>query len=81
LAAQQSRVQNVNNRAFFQKGDVWTDSTLTEAQQAPENVVVVKKFSEEYFKLIEKEGKELAQYLTFDEPLLLNFKGQAYRFE
>lgn len=81
LASQQTRVQNINNRAFFQKGEEWIDSTLDEKQQAPENVIVVKQFSDEYFKLIEEEGKELAQYLVFDETVLLNHRGQAYRFE
>lgn len=81
LLAQQSRVQNINSRAFFQKGEEWIDSTLSESQQKPENVIVVKQFSEEYFKLIEKEGHELAQYLVFDETVLLNHRGQAYRFE
>ncbi|MGL6196419.1 MAG: vWA domain-containing protein, partial [Thermoguttaceae bacterium] len=77
----QNAVQNVNNRAFFQKGETWIDSTLTEAQQEPKNIITVKQFSEEYFDLINKNGKELSQYLVFDEPVLLNFNGQAYRFE
>lgn len=77
----QGQVQSINNRAFFQKGDTWIDSTLTAEQQNAENVITVKQFSDEYFKLIDQHGKELAQYLVFDESVLVNFNGQAYRFE
>ena len=77
----QQNVQTINNRAFFQKGNIWIDSTLTESQQEAKNVIVVKQFSDEYFKLIEEHGKEISQYLVFDEPVLLNFNGQAYKIE
>lgn len=77
----EANVQTVNNRAFFQKGGVWIDSTLTEEQQKTENVVVVKQFSEDYFKLIEQFGKELTPYLALGGTQLVNLDGKAYRFE
>lgn len=80
-ADRESNVQTVNNRAFFQKGGVWIDSTLTETQQKPENIVVVKQFSEDYFKLIDQFGKELTPYLALGGTQLVNLDGKAYRFE
>ena len=38
----------------------------------------VTQFSDEYFKLAEQYAKTLAQYLVFDEPVLVNLDGQAY---
>ncbi len=78
--APEERVQTINNRAFFKKADGWVDGTLTAEQQKPANVITVKQFSDEYFKLIDKHGKELSQYLVFDEPVLVNFDNQAYNF-
>lgn len=80
-STQEFAVQNVNNRAFFQKAGVWVDSTLTESQMKPENVIVVKQFSKEYFNLIEKYKHELAPFLTLDGPQIVNVNGQAYKFE
>jgi len=73
-------VQNINNRAFFRKAEGWVDGTLTAEQQKAENMITVKQFSDEYFKLIEKHGKALSQYLVFDEAVLVNFDGKAYNF-
>ncbi len=81
VESRQDNVQTINNRAFFQKGGVWIDSTLTEAQQKPENIVTVKQFSEEYFMLIEKYGNELSPYLALEGTQLVNLAGKAYRFE
>ncbi|MDR2644218.1 MAG: VWA domain-containing protein [Planctomycetaceae bacterium] len=74
-------VQNVNNRAFFQKSGVWVDSTLTESQMKPENIITVKQFSNEYFSLIAKYKNELAPYLTLGGTQIVNVNGQAYKIE
>ncbi|MDR1925641.1 MAG: VWA domain-containing protein [Planctomycetaceae bacterium] len=77
----QSQVQSINNRAFFQKEGVWVDSTLNESQMKKENIITVKNFSKEYFKLIDEHGKELAPYLALGGTQIVNVKGQAYKFE
>ena len=41
----------------------------------------VKQFSDEYFALARRHGRSLAQYLVFDEPVLLNLDRQAYLIE
>lgn len=77
----QNAVRNINNRAFYQRSEAWIDSTLNEEQQKPENIVTVKQFGEEYFKLIDRYGKDFAQYLVFDEPVLVRYDNQTFRIE
>ncbi|MDO4569646.1 MAG: VIT domain-containing protein [Planctomycetia bacterium] len=69
-------VRTINNRAFFFKNGQWVDSTLTESQQSAAPVEVTT-FSQEYFDLIAKYGEEIAPYLAFDEPVLLNVNQKA----
>ena len=77
--AAQETVRNVGNRAFYHRHGQWVDSQLSEAQQA--QAKRVKQFSDAYFELARRNGRQLAQYMVFDEPLLLNVEGQAYLIE
>lgn len=78
-AVSQATVRNIANQAFYLKNGTWEDASVSESQL--KNIKVVKQFSDEYFSLVAEHGKSLSQYLVFDEPVLVNFKGQAYRFE
>ena len=73
------RVQQMANQTFYFRNSQWEDPTVTAEQRS--NAIVVKQFSDEYFALVEKHGRELTQFLTTEEPVLLNFKGQTYLFE
>ena len=73
------RVQQMANQTFYFRNNQWEDPTVTTEQRS--NAVVVKQFSDEYFALVEKHGRDLTQFLTTNEPVLLNFKGQTYLFE
>ncbi len=78
VAAKQT-VRNVGNRAFYLRNNQWVDSTLTEKQEkSPKRV---KQFSDEYFALAKRLGRGMSQYLTFDEPVIVNLHGQAYLIE
>ena len=81
VASVEENVQRIGDRAFFLKSEVWIDSTLTEEQQKAENVVVVKQFSEEYFKLIEQYGTKITPFLALGGTQLINVDGKAYRVE
>jgi len=81
VASVEENVQRIGDRAFFLKSEVWIDSTLTEEQQKAENVVVVKQFSEEYFKLIEQYGTKITPFLALGGTQLINVDGRAYRVE
>lgn len=70
-------VRNVAGKAFFRRGKQWVDSTLSEAQIA--SSVAIEQFSPAYFKLATDYGRETAQYLTFDDEVLINVSGTCYR--
>jgi len=75
----QKNVRQIGNRAFYRRANQWIDSTLTKEQEA--KPIRVKQFSREYFELARRHGRSLAQYLVFDEPVMLNLAGQAYLIE
>ena len=78
-APQQELVRNIGNRAFYRRNNQWIDSTLTEKQQqSPKRV---KQFSDEYFALAKQFGRDMTQYLVFDEPVIVNLDGEAYLVE
>jgi len=72
-------VRHIGNRAFYRRGDRWVDSTVTDEQE--KDARRVKQFSDEYFTLARRFGRDLAQYLVFDEPVLVNLADQAYLIE
>jgi Ca-activated chloride channel family protein len=75
----EKNVRNVGNRTFYRRGNQWVDSQVTKTQE--QNAQRVKQFSGEYFKLAERYGRTMSQYLAFDEPVMLNLEGQAYLIE
>jgi Ca-activated chloride channel family protein len=72
-------VRNIGNRTFYQRNGQWVDSLVTKEQEA--NATRIKQFSDEYFALAQRYGKSMAQYMAFDEPVLLNLADQAYLIE
>jgi Ca-activated chloride channel family protein len=77
--AVQQNVRHVANRAFYRRDGRWVDATLTKPQES--QAQRVKQFSEEYFALARRHGRQLTQYLVFDEPVLVAVDGQAYLVE
>jgi Ca-activated chloride channel family protein len=81
LAEREKVVQNVRyvgSKSFFRRGDRWVDSGVNEKNE--KNVKKIKRFSDEYFALVDKHGKDVAKYLAFDEPVTLVLGGQVYEF-
>lgn len=72
-------VRNVGAKSFYRRGKQWVDSTVTEEQQ--KHAQRVAQFSDDYFKLADRHGRKLSQYLVFDEPVLVELEGQAYLIE
>ncbi|MBC7354344.1 MAG: hypothetical protein H5U08_18460, partial [Thermogutta sp.] len=72
-------VRYVGTRVFYRRQGQWIDSTLTpEQQKSPRRI---KQLSDEYFELLRKYGRQIAPYVVFDEPVLVNIEGQAYLIE
>lgn len=72
-------VRNVGNKAFYRRNQQWVDATVTEEME--QNARRVVQFSDEYFSLAARYGKRLAQYLVFDEPVLVHLDGECYLIE
>lgn len=72
-------IRYVGNRVFYRRQGQWIDGTLKPDQQ--KSPIRVKQLSDEYFALVRRYGREITQYLVFDEPTLVNIGGKAYLIE
>lgn len=73
------QVRNVGQKTFYFKEKRWQDADVT-AEQARQARRVTQ-FSAEYFELANAHGGQLAKYLAFDEPLLVNLAGETYQID
>jgi len=78
-APAEAKMQQVGQKVFFKKGQLWQDSSVT-ADQAAHAVHVVQ-FSQQYFDLAASHGGTMAQYLALDEPVLVNLGSQTYQID
>jgi len=70
--------RQIGRKTFFQRGDRLVDSTVTEAQE--KSAKKIERYSPEYFDLIERYGKHVAQYLALDDPVCINLGGETYEW-
>ncbi len=70
--------RQIGRKTFFQRGDRLVDSTVTEAQE--KSAKKIERYSREYFDLVERYGKHVAQYLALDEPVCLNLGDETYEW-
>lgn len=71
-------VKYVGAKTFYRRNNRWVDSAVKPDQEkAP---VQIKRFSQEYFDLVDRHGKQVSQYLTIEDPFLLEIDGKAYEF-
>jgi Ca-activated chloride channel family protein len=69
-------VQNVGRKTFFYRNNRWTDSSLTEEQE--KKAQKVQRYSQDYFDLITKHGKDAAKYLAVEGNVTFELGGQSY---
>ena len=75
---QVNSVMNLGSRSFYRREGKWIDSRVTDKMRGSVNNI--KRYSDEYFALIDKHGKDVAKYLAIDEPVVLELDGKAYEF-
>ncbi len=75
-----NNVRQVGNKAFYRQGDRWVDSSVDQKKQQ-QAATKIKRFSQEYFDLVDKYGREAARYLAQDEPITIELGGQLYDVE
>ena len=68
--------RQIGRKTFFQRGDKLVDSSVSAEQE--KSAKKVKRYSREYFDLVEKHGKHVAQYLALDEPVVINLGSETY---
>ena len=56
----------------------WVDSSVTDDDE--KHVQKVERYSREYFDLIERHGKHVAQYLALDDPIVIKLDGTTYEW-
>lgn len=76
LIANTNTNQFLGSKNFFNQGNVWTDSEYNSDNKMPE--VRLRFASDEYFAVLSKE-KELAQYFSLGEEVVVVWKGKVYR--
>jgi hypothetical protein len=69
-------VRQVGSKAFYRRGEHWVDSAVTPEKE--KQTVKLKRFSPEYFELVDKYGREAAKYLASDEPVTVELGGKVY---
>src|SRR3954468_16916729 len=70
--------RQIGRKTFFQRGDRLVDSTVTEAQE--KSAKKIERYSREYFDLVERYGKHVAQYLALDQPICIELGGEIYEW-
>jgi Ca-activated chloride channel family protein len=70
--------RQIGRKTFFERAGKLVDSSVTEEQE--KSCRKIERYSREYFDLIEKHGKHVAQYLALDEPIVINLGGETYEW-
>jgi Ca-activated chloride channel family protein len=73
-----SNCRQIGRKTFFQRNGRLVDSSVTEAQE--KSAKKIERFSREYFDLIERYGKQVAQYLALEEPVCINLGDETYEW-
>jgi Ca-activated chloride channel family protein len=71
-----ANIRQLGRKTFFQRADRLVDSAVTEEEE--KSAVKIERYSREYFDLIERHGKHVAQYLALDEPVVVKLGGTTY---
>lgn len=69
-------VQKIGVKTFYQENSIWVDGEFKEESKLPE--IKLQFASKEFFDLIAKE-KDLAQYFSLGEQVVVVWKGKVYR--
>ena len=70
--------RQIGRKTFFERGNRLVDSSVTAAQE--KSAKKIERYSREYFDLVERYGKHVAQYLALDEPVVINLGDETYEW-
>ena len=66
----------VGRKTLFRRGDRWVDSTVTEDEE--QAAKTIERYSREFFDLVSRHGKHVAQYLSIEDPVVIKLDGEVY---
>jgi Ca-activated chloride channel homolog len=66
----------VGRKTFFRRGEQWVDASVTEDEMKSSQKI--ERFSREYFDLVKRHGKHVAQYLAIDGPVCVKLDDVVY---
>lgn len=69
-------VRRLGQKTFYLRGNRWVDSEFK--PELAKSVKKIERYSDDYFKLVEKHGRDAARYLAIEAPITLVLDGQAY---
>jgi Ca-activated chloride channel family protein len=69
---------SVGRKTLFRRGEQWVDPSVTEEEM--KSARKIERFSREYFDLVERHGRHVAQYLAIDGPVCVKLDGQVYEW-
>ncbi|MFO0871324.1 MAG: VIT domain-containing protein [Pirellulales bacterium] len=72
-------VQNVGRKTFFLRKGLWVDSTSSDEQQQKSRKVA--RFSDEYFELLTRYGREAAPYLALEGHIVIQLGDETIEIE
>lgn len=73
-----TNIRQLGRKTFFERGGRLVDSTVTADEE--KSARKIERFSREYFDLMERYGKHVAQYLALDEPIVIKLGGETYEW-
>jgi len=67
---------SIGRKTFFRRGDRWVDSAVDEEEER--SALQIERYSREYFDLVDRHGKHVAQYLAIEDPNVIKLEDQVY---
>jgi len=69
-------VQTIGRKTFFLRNDAWVDSSIDD--EKPPRKTTIKRYSAEYFELIDRHGREAARFLAIEGTITIELGGKVY---
>jgi Ca-activated chloride channel family protein len=81
-----SEMRYAGSKVFYRENNRWVDSAVSADKKSNEKEpktkpFQIKRFSTEYFELVDKHGREVAKFLAMDEPVTIELGGKIYEVE
>jgi Ca-activated chloride channel family protein len=75
----EENMRYAGSKVFYRRANRWVDSKLpADEKEVKTKPIQIKRFSTEYFELVDKHGKEVAKFLAMDEPVTIELDGKIY---